>query len=224
MTGSRALRSVIATLLAAGALTVAGEVAAGSFCSLNGCQVRPPVSVPGFGGIGGGGGGWGNDGNSGDPEREYRAHWCSDFPSEVWKHGCDVYSPPQLAVNGCGTAGGAPVPDFLVSPVMPGVAAGLGGVFTIACNRHDTCYGTAGSSKATCDDALYQDMVMFAEQKIPSHLLPMLSPAVRGQAWAYSRYLRWDTISPWNSGGYFDMAQDQAYCRRWASEHQQICR
>ena len=223
MTGSRALRSVIATLLAAGALTVAGEVAAGSFCSLNGCQVRPPVSVPGFGGIGGGGGGWGNDGNSGDPEREYRAHWCSDFPSEVWKHGCDVYSPPQLAVNGCGTAGGMPVPDFLVSPVMAVVAAGMGGIFTDACDVHDRCYGTAGNQKSKCDEALYRDMVIGAESYIPAALLPAFRPYAHGQAWAYSKFLQWETVMPWTSGPAFNAAQDQGYCRRWASEFREIC-
>ena len=222
MSESHVLRNVVATLLAAGALA-AGEASAGSFCSLNGCQVRPPALVPGFFG-GGGGGGWGNDGNSGDPEREHRSMWCMDFPHEVGQYGCNVYAPPPLAVNGCGTAGGAPVPDFLVSPVLPGVAAGLGGIFTRACDLHDACYGQAGANKTQCDDALYRNMVEFGQMNIPPPLRPTLMTFVGGQAWAYSKYLRWDTVSPWNSGKSFNVAQDEAYCRRWAAEHQQICR
>ncbi|HVJ38485.1 MAG TPA: hypothetical protein VM687_11885 [Stenotrophomonas sp.] len=211
----------MASLLVVGGLGV-GEAIGGSFCSVNGCQVRPPISVPGFGGTGGGGG-WGNDGNSGDPERENRAHWCMDFPHEVWKHGCEVTAPPPLVVNGCGTAGGMPVPDFLVSPVMAVVAAGMGGIFQEACDTHDRCYGTAGANKNICDDALYQDMVRQGQQKIPAALVPVFLPHIRGQAWAYSRFLQWETVMPWTSGPAFNAAQDQGFCRKWAIEYREIC-
>lgn len=222
MSESHVLRNVMATLLAVGALA-AGEAAAGSFCNLSGCQVRPPTIIPGFFG-GGGGGGWGNDGNSGDPEREHRATWCMDFPHEVGQYGCNVYSPPELAVNGCGTAGGFPVPDFLVSPVMTVVAAGIGGIFSAACNAHDRCYGAAGNPKSTCDEALYRDMVLEAETRIPAALLPALRPYIHGQSWAYSRLLQWETVVPWTSGPAFNAAQDQGYCRKWAKELREICR
>jgi len=50
--------------------------------------------------------------------------------------------------NGCGSAGSEWVPDS-----FPG-----GVDFSSACNNHDICYGTCGSSKGTCDDSLRQDM------------------------------------------------------------------
>jgi len=221
VSGSHVLRNVVASLLAAGAL-LGGDALATSFCSVSGCQVRPPSFVPGYGG-GGGGGGWGNDGNSGDPEREYQARWCMDFPHEVWKYGCDIYSPPPLAVNGCGTAGGMPVPDFLVSPASPAVAAGFGAIFKAACDIHDRCYGTAGSNKKDCDEALYQDMVRAAESRIPGWLLPGFRPFIQGQAWAYSNFLQWETVMPWTSVPAFNAAQDEGYCRKWAGEYRGIC-
>jgi len=222
MSGSRVLRCVVAALIAAGAFA-GGQAVANSFCSISGCQVRPPTLIPGYGG-GGGGGGWGNDGNSGDPEREYQATWCMDFPHEVGKYGCDVYSPPPLTVNGCGASAGTPVPDFLLSPVNPGVAASFGGIFAEACNRHDSCYGTAGASKAVCDEALNRDMVNMGKEKISVPLVYLFDAAIRGQAWAYSRYLQWDWVLPWNSEQHFNRAQDEGYCRKWAAEYGQICR
>ncbi|HYG04960.1 MAG TPA: hypothetical protein VD865_00930 [Stenotrophomonas sp.] len=221
VSGSHVLRNVVASLLAAGAL-LGGDALATSFCSVSGCQVRPPSFVPGYGGAGGGGG-WGNDGNSGDPEREYQARWCMDFPHEVWKYGCDIYSPPPLAVNGCGTAGGMPVPDFLVSPVMPAVAVAMGTIFREACDVHDTCYGTPGANKAECDHALYRDMVELGERNTPAGLRAVFAPYLRGQAWAYSRFLQWESVSPWTSAPAFNAAQDQAFCRRWSAEYRQIC-
>ncbi len=211
----------MASLMVVGGLGV-GDALAGSFCSLSGCEVRPPISVPGFGGIGGGGG-WGNDGNSGDPEREYQARWCMDFPHEVWKYGCELTSPPELAVNGCGTAGGMPVPDFLVSPVMAVVAAGMGGIFREACDLHDACYGTAGANKNTCDEALRHDMVGVGLRKTPAPLRAVFDPYIRGQAWAYARFLQWETVGPWTSNPAFNTAQDEGYCRKWSAEYRQIC-
>lgn len=222
MSGSRALRMVVVTLLGASAW-VAGEADAVSFCVNNRCEVRPPAWVPGFFG-GGGGGGWGNDGNSGDPERDRQASWCMDFPYEIAQYGCDVYAPPELQVNGCGTATGMPVPDFLLSPVRTVEAAAQGGIFTVACNNHDACYGRAGANKADCDEKLRVEMINFGMRDIKAPFKAMFAPFVSGQAWAYAKFLQWESVAPWTSDRAFNAAQDQGYCRRWATEHRQICR
>lgn len=223
MSESGVLRSIIAALLCSSTSGVISQAKAASFCTINSCYVTPPAITPGYGG-GDGGGGWGNDGNSGDPERQYRAQWCMDFPSSTWEnYGCDIYSPPTLAKNGCGTAGRIPVPDFLVSPVNTAIAVSFGGIFTEACNRHDECYGTAGNKKDTCDANLYNDMVATASLAIPGYLSGMFDPVIRGQAWAYSRFLQWEYVRPRTSGPAFNKAQDEAWCRRWSKEHQEIC-
>jgi hypothetical protein len=52
------------------------------------------------------------------------------------------------APNGCGAAGGASFPG-----------TGVGGAdFTTPCNKHDQCYGTCGSDKATCDQNFLKDL------------------------------------------------------------------
>ncbi|WP_199912400.1 hypothetical protein [Stenotrophomonas sp.] len=150
--------------------------------------------------------------------------WCTDFPSIMDSdYGCNVYNPPVLLVNGCGAVGGMPVPDFLVSPVSAGVAAGYGGIFTDACNAHDVCYGTVGKDKAACDAQLNEDMVAVGLANIPEPNKGFFMPYVQGQAWAYSKFLQWEYIQPWTSGPAFNAAQDEAWCRKWSAEYQEIC-
>ncbi len=194
-----------------------------------GCHVTA-YPFPGFGGGGwGGGNGWGggdastsNDAQSSDPRV-----WCAEFPGVAWEQSqgqCDVYSPPQLEVNGCGTTGGVPVPDHLVSGVSPALAAYFGPMFTAACDLHDLCYGTAGSNKQQCDEGLYDDMIAAALQQIPTYLHAVFIPAAIGQAWAYSRFLQWEWVEPWTSQPAFDSAQAEARCRGDAAAYDNVCR
>lgn len=56
--------------------------------------------------------------------------------------------------NGCGPAGFGGIPEALV-PEEP-----IGGIsFTPACNNHDSCYATCGSSQDECDEAFHDDML-----------------------------------------------------------------
>lgn len=124
-------------------------------------------------------------------------------------------------VNGCGTSGGFPVPDYLVSPVSPAVALAFGGIFRDACNAHDMCYSLLYRTKAQCDLMLEQDMIQTAQQQIPAVLRPVFASAVSGQSYAYSRTLLWEGIFPWNtSQSAFDAAQNDARCRMAAADFQ----
>lgn len=223
MSTSHVLRNIIGCIILIGTGSASEELGAVSYCTVNGCHVTPPsTAIPGYGG---GGGGWGNDGNSGDLEREYTALWCQDAPTNFWEYySCNLNSPPPLEVNGCGTAGGIPVPDFLIAPgAQAAAAAAFGGIFTEACNSHDRCYGTAGSTKSSCDNNLYNDMVAVAEERIPQAVKTVFIPFAQGQAWAYSKFLQWEYVAPWTSNPAFNSAQDEALCRKWSSEYHDIC-
>ena len=109
------------------------------------------------------------------------------------------------------------MPDFLVG------AAQFGPIFTNACNMHDRCYGTVGKTKAECDIALKEDMILQAEMEIPAALHLIYMPLARAQAAAYSQGLQWETIAPWTSLPAFNTARDEAYCRSWASDYAEEC-
>lgn len=53
--------------------------------------------------------------------------------------------------NGCGSAGGPPVPD---NPTGCSDTS-----FLDACNAHDTCYGTCGNNKDICDSGFLDAML-----------------------------------------------------------------
>jgi len=222
MAGSKVLRCLIGSVILAAGAVATDAALGGGFCTISGCTVTGPL-MPGIGG-GGGGGGWGNDGNSGDPDRQTIPMWCADFPHHMWNdYSCDVYSPPPLAVNGCGTAGGVPVPDFLVSPQSAAVGASYGAIFTAACNAHDVCYGSSGANKDVCDARLNEDMVAIGSRNIPEATRGFFMPFVQGQAWAYAKFLQWEWIAPWTSVPAFIHAQDEATCRTLSAEFREIC-
>lgn len=115
------------------------------------------------------------------------------------------------------------MPDYLVSPISAAVALGFGNIFTRACDQHDRCYGASNANKQQCDQALYDDMVVAAQQGIPSALRPVFMPFATSQAWAYSRFLQWEWVAPWTSQSAFDYAQQEARCRSDAAVFRNIC-
>lgn len=65
---------------------------------------------------------------------------------------CDLNNPaPMVPPDGCSS----PAPDGL-GPVF---SAGYQTIFKAACDAHDICYGTLGSSKYSCDAALEINMI-----------------------------------------------------------------
>lgn len=225
MNSSRALKLVVASVLGLGGGAVAdGAIAGTSTCTGSGCWVYPPF-LPNPGGGGGVGGGWGGGDGSSDPRDEYhKISWCTDAPGYAWDgHGCDLYNPPVLTVNGCGTAGGVPVPDFLVAPgALQGGAAAFGAMFKAACYAHDMCYGTHGNDKHQCDERLRQDMIADGQQKLGG-AFPALGVFVIGQATAYARFLQWEWIEPWTSQPAYDRSQMDAACRTSSAAFKNYC-
>lgn len=229
MKSSHALKLVMASILGMGASAVIdGAMAGTSSCTESGCTVYPilfpPISGPGEGG-GGGGGGWGGGDGSSNPRDEYsKMMWCADAPVQTWdEHGCDLYHPPELEVNGCGTAGGVPVPDFLVAPgALQAGAAAFGKVFKEACDVHDRCYGTHASDKHQCDERLREDMISQAQDKLGG-AFPVFGAFVVGQATAYARFLQWEWIEPWTSQPAYDRSQIDAACRASSKSFKDYC-
>ena len=105
-------------------------------------------------------------------------------------------------VNGCGPEGWVlhmVVPDKVV------FAPGLGWIsFTSACNAHDTCYGTCGSNKATCDSKMKEDTINICN-KIPAVLGAERQTCLSA---AENFYI---VVSSLGNGA-FDTAQDK-YCK-----------
>lgn len=58
---------------------------------------------------------------------------------------------PDIQVNGCGPSG-------ILGLLVPECPLRLA-CFTPACNNHDLCYDTCGTSRDTCDAAFHQDML-----------------------------------------------------------------
>lgn len=209
---------VIGTIVASG-VTVAAGVHAYGYCTPNGCYVWENLPSPGGGSGGGWGGGMGHSDTS--PDNDYRII-CTDLQANPPPGVCDASNPPPLIQNGCGSSS-FDVPDFLVSTSHPIEAAGYGGIFTAACNKHDVCYGTAWESKEGCDTRLKDDMIAGAKALIPPDRWPVFQAEVEGQAAAYSSGLQWGPVGAFISGPVFDAAKTEATCRSWAQGIQQNC-
>lgn len=200
---------VIGSIVASGAAATA--VHAYGYCTPNYCYVWENIPSPG-GGSGGGGGG--TDNTDTDPNDDWRIV-CDDLEANPPAGVCDANNPPPLIQNGCGSAS-FDVPDFLVSFNHPIEAAGFGGIFTAACNKHDVCYGTAWETKQGCDTRLKQDMIATAKQIIPADRWSTFQGEVEGQATAYSSGLQWGPIDAFISGPVWEDANKEAVCRSWA--------
>lgn len=209
---------VIGTIVASG-ITVTAGVHAYGYCTPNGCYVWDNLPSPG-GGTGGGLGG-GSDHTDTNSDNDYR-NICADLESNPPPGVCDANNPPPLIQNGCGSAS-FDVPDFLVSTSHPIEAAGYGGVFTDACNKHDVCYGTVWTTKEGCDTRLREDMVASAKALIPPDRWPIFQAEVEGQAAAYSSGLQWGPVQAFISGPVFDQAKTEATCRSWAQGIHRNC-
>jgi RHS repeat-associated protein len=104
--------------------------------------------------------------------------WPTNVPPPNWPPN-QPWPPPQPrdpgtgpgGPNGCGAAGGAQFPGNF----------GLWD-FTPACNGHDICYGTCGSSKEDCDSQFLDDMLSICSSYI---LLPNLGSPCLGLATIY---------------------------------------
>lgn len=90
--------------------------------------------------------------------------------------------------NGCGPQGfGGIVPDLW---------------FTPACDRHDYCYGTCGSNRATCDRRFYDDMKAICAKRSW-----WTRSSCYAAAWTYYQAVKTFGQSAFNSA-------QQAACRR----------
>lgn len=128
---------------------------------------------------------------------------------------CDLSNPPILIRNGCGTGATANiVPDSLVVNGIP--VTRFGNVFTSACNRHDTCYGTSGSHKDSCDNALGVDMYNKAKDVIPADQWAYYESHVIVQAGFYSAFLQ-SRFGRVFSDQAFEAAQVDGLCRSLSS-------
>lgn len=189
----------------------------------------PPFEVPGFppdydpvplpdpypedpypddGDTGGDGGG----GSEPIPEEPNPA--CPILEQAARDAGCDLRNPPRLEVNGCGTTD-FDAPDYLLARPW------LGEIFTGACDSHDTCYGTFGTNKESCDLRLGNQMRQACSSSaftlgmtdFPFH-------ACDEQANIYSGVLQSSLVTFFISGPAFDRAQHEGQCRMLAEEAQ----
>jgi RHS repeat-associated protein len=82
---------------------------------------------------------------------------------EGWKM---VPNPNNLAqANGCGSAGRGWLQSFVLS--LGQTIAGDHLIFEGACRKHDLCWGNCSSSRRTCDDAFYRDMLSACFNRFP---------------------------------------------------------
>jgi hypothetical protein len=205
---SQALRLLIGTIIATGSVTA--FKASADYCTSTSCFVTHAWFVPLLYGGGGGGAGGTDNTDQTDPLTT-RDGACN----EMWAtmpEGCNYISPPPLVQNGCGASGGAPIPDFLVSPVAPAAAASFGDIFTAACNKHDVCYGTSKYAKAHCDAQLQVDMIA-AGQTLPGDFPAVFASDIANQAYAYSHGLQFFLVEGFASGPAYESAQSEAACR-----------
>lgn len=87
-----------------------------------------------------------------------------------------AYTP---TANGCGPEGGISVPNYYY----------LIGWFRIdkfpfvnACNAHDICYGTLGSSRASCDSRFYSNLLAICSANASTSANRVIC---NGLAWTY---------------------------------------
>lgn len=155
--------------------------------------------------------GSGGDGSDNSDEGNYEEDAECDAMVSNAPEGCDVRHPPELIRNGCGTGATASiVPDSLI--VNGATVIRFGNLFTSACNRHDVCYGTAGTNKDACDIALGADMYNKAQDVIPSSQWAYYESHVIVQAGFYSAFLR-SRFGKVFSNQAFQAGQVDGYCR-----------
>lgn len=187
----------------------------------------PPEDVYG---AGGGGGYFGAastfDDNAYSYERdlfpEPEAPTCEQLAGSA-PEGCDVTRPPELATNGCGggpTAG--IVPDSLVIASGNQISMGFPGLYTDACNRHDTCYGTHPGDKRACDDALVSNMINAARDAIPPIVWQRYGAGIMDQINGYGAFFR-SSIGTQVSMVFFNGAQEEDICRNYSDAVRMYC-
>lgn len=134
-----------------------------------------------------------------------------------WPDDCSKEKKPVALPNGCSV-----VPASFVWVVN----------FTGACNEHDRCYGTFGSSKSSCDVALGDDMSTICNQYFGAQIhfevlygdignIPALVAArgvCRAQGSAYASGL--SLVDP---ADYYDLAQKVAKCQNAHDDREQYC-
>lgn len=129
---------------------------------------------------------------------------------------CDLMNPPVLVANGCGSGVSTYlVPDYLTVNGIPVLR--LGPIFMGACNLHDTCYGTYGNSKESCDMSLHSKMISNARIALTDAQWSFYGPYVKLQAFGYSAGLQAPFIS-YFSGNAFASAQLDGACRYFAKK------
>ena len=134
--------------------------------------------------------------------------------------GCDVSAPPSMpgfdagwVGNGCGDGSFASiVADALVGMIVSNYDGDLdhpfpGVSFYPACQAHDRCYATRGSSKATCDGTLGSNL---------GSVCSSASSTYQG-ACQLLRQVYVDVVTL-KGGDPFNAAQGEADCAAWASE------
>lgn len=147
-----------------------------------------------------------------DPETDEEKNAACDSITSGVPATCNLRYPPELIQNGCGTGATANiVPDSLI--VNGVTVARFGNLFTSACNRHDTCYGTFGTDKETCDIALGVDMLNKARDVIPTYQWAYYESHVIVQAAFYSSFLR-SSFGELFSNQAFEAAQIEGLCRK----------
>jgi len=180
----------------------------------------PQVIVTGsFGGYGGGGGGGGGGFGGGastyaneEPGNWYDPVQCATIEAQAAQNQCDLNNVPVLTRNGCGNKD-FDVPDFLLA------RPSLGNIFTPACDDHDVCYGTFGTSKDSCDLVLGNKMRNACSAQFAMGVTDMPFAACDEQASLYTGALQSPLISTFISGPTFQQAQKEGLCRVIAHEH-----
>ena len=74
--------------------------------------------------------------------------------------------------------------------------------FTSACNGHDTCYGTCNSSRAACDQSLYDDMMNICSQNCGTDVNCLFWCGLAADTYYAGVF--------WGGGSYYDDAQKDA--------------
>lgn len=208
MNHSKALRAVISVVILAGAVSTESlaQTRLGTYTVTG--------SSPGtFGGTGGGGGGYGGTQTDVLPDtNNYDVAKCAALVTEASQNQCDLSSVPILTPNGCGN-NDFDVPDYLLA------RPSLGDIFRPACNDHDVCYGTFGTSKDSCDLVLGNKMRNTCSNLWLGGITDMPLAACDEQASLYSGALQSPLVSKFISGPTFEQAQKEGHCRAIADKY-----
>lgn len=89
---------------------------------------------------------------------EFRGLVVEDLSAALTNSGATEDEPCVRRVNRCGPSG---LPALLIPDCPLGVVC-----FITACNDHDICYQTCGSSKRVCDNLFYQGMMSICSERL----------------------------------------------------------